>query len=66
MENDEYNGKCPMCSGQLHVQGILLVCENDDYICEQAGFERIWDAYDKDPGDADTLLADLRNLNLKA
>jgi len=70
---EAYKGKCPMCSGQLQVDGDLLECENQDYECRRADFENIWGKWEtlreKDRDQAlavvDQLLLDLQSLNSK-
>jgi hypothetical protein len=70
---EEYNGKCPMCSGDLKVSEPYLECVNGDYQCARVAFERIWDEWealrkkDRDAAAAktDQLLTDLQAQNLK-
>ncbi len=67
MTIEPYNGKCPMCSGQLLVIYDWLVCENGDYKTARAWFENAWDAYDKLANKTDeaveALLHELQLLN---
>lgn len=59
-EKNEYNGKCPVCSGQLEVDGNLLKCmEEDHYVISQIIYEAAWEEYDSSAGtplDAEALL----------
>jgi hypothetical protein len=59
-----YNGKCPICQGQLHLDGDHLECTNKDYRCLRVDFENRWDEYDKHPGNTNKLVRDLVKLNL--
>lgn len=45
--SEPYNGKCPVCGGQLQdVDIVKLSCKNGDYECRRLDFEQLWDARD--------------------
>jgi len=65
-----YNGKCPMCSGELRMFEGHLLCVHADYECVRVDFERIWDQFDAlDTGQraaiTGQLLTSLQELNLR-
>lgn len=58
VDDNEYRGKCPVCSGQLEQVAGMLQC-SDHFSIDQAVFERLWDAYEASPQsvkDGETLL----------
>jgi hypothetical protein len=42
----EFVGRCPLCRGQLNVEGDQVVCENGDYHTFREWFDNAWNAYE--------------------
>jgi len=60
--SEAYNGKCPLCSGQLELRGNKLFCLGDmHYACYQEDFEKVW--HDHDGSQPEILLAQLKEIN---
>ena len=75
--SEPYNGKCPICRGQLIQSEVeeatllsRLICENGDYECSAEVFEAIWIKYTRNKNpidiDSDGLLITLLKFNSRS
>lgn len=65
MSDDPYNGRCPLCRGQLILKdGFLSCAEAEHYQIGQQDFESLWDLFDRDGMDGETLWRTLVERNI--
>jgi len=60
-----YKGRCPVCSAQLIVEELYVVCERNDYKVSIIKFEVLWEEFEKAQLSlTEKLLSDLQSYNL--